>query len=567
MSETTSGSDSAVDRLLRERISNLQSPSSEEVYRLVYELEVERSGLQRQNEELRKTQKQLEAYRDRYIDLYDSAPLGYATLDQDGYVQEINLAGAKLLGAERDSLTGYPLADYVAPDDRNAFLDHLRQCVSQCVQVTSEFRLQAKDGRSVVVHARSIPVEGPHNDTLCKTAITDITQRREMEEALQHERNLLRTLIDLVPDYIYVKDLHGRFIAANSATAHIMGVATPDDVLGKTDFDFYPRPLAAEYRADEEELLRTGRPLVNKDEPHLDPAGNPRTVLTTKVPLKDDQGRVVGLVGISRDITERKRAEEAVRLAHEEVAEHHRHEREEVERELAKVEDQLVRHTQLAAIGQISASIVHDLRNSLSAMKGTTGLLMDCLVKDEPKGVECVQCIEREVDTIGRIINNLMEMARAKEPRKETMDLDGVVRDVFGRLQHGGSVSCRIQCDPQPFTVAADPVQLRQVFENLLVNAIQVMEEGDIRVTARREGEVDVIVVEDDGPGVPDDLRDQVFEPLVTTRPKGTGLGLTICRQIIHRHGGTIELARKDGPGAAFLIRLPAACDSEPARP
>lgn len=97
-----------------------------------------------------------------------------------------------------------------------------------------------------------------------------------------------------------------------------MGVTTPNDLLGKTDFDFYPPELAAEYRADEEEILRSGRTLVNKDEPHVC-QGNPRTVLTTKVPLKDRQGRVVGLVGISRDITERKQAEEALRDSENEL--------------------------------------------------------------------------------------------------------------------------------------------------------------------------------------------------------------------------------------------------------
>jgi PAS domain S-box-containing protein len=432
-----------VDEVLHAQIKDPQSPLPEEVYRLVYELELRASELEDQNDQLRKAHEQLEAYRDRYIDLYDFAPLGYLTLDEDGYVQEINLAGAKLLGAARDELTGYPLHDYVCNDHKKVFSDHLGQCVGERKEVTSELCLVARDGRSVSVQLRSVPIAGPNEEQFCKTAITDITQRKIMEEAirqshaflqtvidaipdtllvigrdyrillanrvaremaggadptfcttchrlshhselpcqgtnepcplqqviaskvpvtavhthydaegreifvevsaapvfdeagevaciveacrditdrrraraaLEQERNLLRTLIDNLPDCVYVKDVEGRFLAANLAVARIMGAATPQDVLGKNDADFYPPELAAEYRADEERLLQAGEPLVNKDESRLDLAGELRTVLTTKVPLKDGRGEAYGLVGISRDITDRMRAEEMLRL-------------------------------------------------------------------------------------------------------------------------------------------------------------------------------------------------------------------------------------------------------------
>ena len=107
-------------------------------------------------------------------------------------------------------------------------------------------------------------------------------------------------------DCIYVKDTQSRFIAANLATAQIMGAATPNDLLGKTDADFYPQEMAAEYRADEESLMQSGEPLINKSESHRDATDTLKTIFTTKVPLKDDQGKVFGLVGISRDITQHK---------------------------------------------------------------------------------------------------------------------------------------------------------------------------------------------------------------------------------------------------------------------
>jgi PAS domain S-box-containing protein len=432
MSQPISTVTGDIGHLLRQWIEEHQAPSPEEIEYLVGEVERRQQELEKQNEELRKAQRRLEAYKDRYVDLYDFAPLAYITLDDDGFVQEINLAGAKLLGADREALIGYAFGDYVAPQDHKVFRDHLEQCVRERREVTSELRLATQDGRSLTTQFHSISIEGPLEDTLCKTAITDITERRNMEEAirqsrsflqmvidaipdtmlvigrdyrislanraaremaggvdpagclacyqlshhrelpcegrndpcplreviatkspmtvihthydakgnevfveissapvfdevgevthiieacrditerkqaetaLEQERNLLRTLIDNLSDCIYIKDTQGRFIAANLATARLMGVTTPNDLLGKTDADFYPPELAAAYRADEEELFRSGQPLVNKNEPHLDAAGCPRIILTTKIPLRDSQGKVFGLVGISREVT------------------------------------------------------------------------------------------------------------------------------------------------------------------------------------------------------------------------------------------------------------------------
>lgn len=140
----------------------------------------------------------------------------------------------------------------------------------------------------------------------------DLVERDRRAE-LTRERNLLRTLIDNLPDSIYAKDAASRFTLSNLSVARSMGAAAPNDVVGKTDLDFYPPELAARYAADDQVILQSGRPLINREEPTRDAAGHQRWTLTTKVPLRDDRGRVVGLVGIGRDITERKHAEETLR--------------------------------------------------------------------------------------------------------------------------------------------------------------------------------------------------------------------------------------------------------------
>ena len=135
------------------------------------------------------------------------------------------------------------------------------------------------------------------------------TELRRGAEALAEERNLLRTVIDSLPDLIYVKDTDARFILGNLALAQSVGLESPDDLRGKTDFDFNPPDMAAAYVAEEQEVMRTGQPLINLEEPGVDQAGNRQWGLTNALPLRDSAGKIVGLVGITRDITERKQAE------------------------------------------------------------------------------------------------------------------------------------------------------------------------------------------------------------------------------------------------------------------
>jgi PAS domain S-box-containing protein len=145
----------------------------------------------------------------------------------------------------------------------------------------------------------------------------EMATRQQAEKALDFERNLLRTLIDNLPDFIYVKDTEHRYLLSNMANTCLLGLDSPEQTLGKTDFEFFPRELAVQYLVTEQAVIQSGQPLVDVEEPLFDPAGNPRWQSTTQAPLRDAQGKVIGIVGIGHEITEHKRTLEALRQSEE----------------------------------------------------------------------------------------------------------------------------------------------------------------------------------------------------------------------------------------------------------
>jgi two-component system sensor kinase FixL len=204
------------------------------------------------------------------------------------------------------------LLDMVVEQDRQRATAAMRAVLEQG---SSEIEVdcRARSGRVIpfYVTARRATVGGR---TCLVGAGIDITQRRQAEQKLADERNLLRTVIDNIPDAIYVKDGEGRFVLCNREVLRRKGISSQEEIVGRSDFDFYPADLAQSVYADEQQVVRTGQPLVNSERCVADrQTGLPTWNLTTKVPLRSATGEIVGVVGIGRDITERKQAEEAYR--------------------------------------------------------------------------------------------------------------------------------------------------------------------------------------------------------------------------------------------------------------
>ena len=273
---------------------------------------------------------------------------------------------------------------------------------------------------------------------------------------------------------------------------------------------------------------------------------------------QDFAASIGDFVSLGLEAAERRRAQQAFRSAQEDLLRQDFQARRQIEFELDRMKDELVRQTRLATIGQVAASIAHELRNPLGVIRNAVFYLRRRVPPDEPKWIEYFDIIDQEICRADITINDLLEMSQAKEPVKEAVNLAEVVRDSFGYVRPNEDVRLRLVVDPDPFMVDADAGQLRQVVTNLMSNSVEALQgAGRITVEARHDDGFDVITVGDDGRGVAESLRERIFEPLVTTKVKGTGLGLPICRQIAKRHGGTIECVPSGERGATFRLRLP----------
>ena len=252
----------------------------------------------------------------RFRTAFEDAPIGMALVHPDGSFLRCNRALCTMLGMSEEDLLDATFQQITHPDDLREVLSQTRRAVEgELSSFALEKRYIRRDGQIIWVRVvTSLLRDAQGGPRYFISQIEDITERKAAADALARERDLLRTLMDHLPDAIYVKDTASRFLRLNPATAEVLGVEDPVQALGKTDFDFFPEELARRFFADEQHVLTTGEPLLNRLEPQGDGEGS-GWWLTSTVPLRDATGDVVGIIGAGRDITERLRTEAALQAS------------------------------------------------------------------------------------------------------------------------------------------------------------------------------------------------------------------------------------------------------------
>jgi len=364
---------------------------------------------------------------------------------------------------------------------------------------------------------------------------------------------LLDALMDHIPDQIYFKDAKSRFVRISRALASRWGLDDPADAVGKTDFDFFAGVHAQKAFADEQQLLQTGEPLIGVEEHEIWQDGREAWVSTTKVPLRDRCGRIVGLFGISRDITRNKMAE----LQLDERRESQRRE----------------------SLGVLAGGIAHDFNNLLVGIIGNADLLARDLV-GSPQAQLAAQ-----IDLAGRRAADLTRQMLAYSGKGkfvvEPLSLSELVTELLPLLDSviSKKAELTISCPDGLRAVQGDATQIRQVVMNLLTNASDALNEhpGTITVTvgeveadadylsqfAFAKGELAAgpyafVEVSDTGRGMDTSTRERIFDPYFTTKFTGSGLGLAAVLGIVQGHEGGLRITSEPGSGSSFKVLFPA---------
>jgi PAS domain S-box-containing protein len=398
-----------------------------------------------------------------------------------------------------------------------------------------------------------------------------------VSESSIRDRNLLRTLIDTLPDSIYVKDAEGRYILDNLAHMRHVGVHSTDEIVGKTVYDLFSRELADRFHADDDAILRSGVPLHNREEPIVDGDGKRRWISTTKVPFHDATGRLLGLVCLSRDISEEKRAKEDLLQALAGLKEAHKN--------LRELQMQLVEAEKMKSIGRLAAGVAHEVKNPLAIISMGMDYLSQLDFGDDLSAPEIIHEVCTAVKRADHVVRGLLDFAAPAQLNATDADLNTVIEDalthVRGVLAPKGIEIVRDLAATLP-PVSIDRGKITQVFINLLTNAADAVADTGGRITMRtserqltgfganigdarsevfRAGDrVVVAEIEDNGTGIPAANLDKIFDPFFTTKPTGmgTGLGLTVSRTIMDLHGGILTVSNHPGGGARMTMMLKA---------
>ena len=472
---------------------------------------------------------------------------------------EANVSLARLMGVAKPSdLIGRRDADFYPPEVA-ADYDKVDQGVFAGQPVINRERaLRFPNGQELVFLNTKVPFKNDKGEVVGLIGIGhDITESKRAEEALNYERNLMRTMLDNSPDFIYFKDIQSRFIKAGKALASQIGVKSPDELVGKTDFDLFDEAHARPAFEDEQEIIRTGRPMIAKEEQEVWKDGHVTWASSTKLPMRDAAGKITGIMGVSRDITEKRRLEEQLRQAQK-----------------------------MEAVGQLAGGVAHDFNNILAVIQMQAGLMKsntNLLPEQRQSADEICTAVERAA----ALVRQLLLFGRKSTLQPRDLDFNDGINNLARMLRRvlGENIELQFRFSPRSLFIHADPVLLDQVLMNLAVNSRDAMPKGgrliietaavtfDEQAVSQtpqaRPGSFVCLSVSDTGSGIAPENLPRIFEPFFTTKGlgKGTGLGLAVIHGIVHQHNGWINVYSEIGRGTTFRVYLPCLAKTSVAAP
>ncbi len=425
----------------------------------------------------------------------------------------------------------------VHPEDYEALMSSIHESAETLQPWRHEFRVKFDDGSIEWRLGNSVPNKLPNGGVLWHGFITDFTERKQVEQELFEQKNLVSTIIDSTSEAIFAKDCEGRYCSINEAGAKMIGYKV-SDIIGKTDFDFLPPEAALDFRKTDELVMSSAHSCELEGSIVLN--GKPCTFLTHKTPWLDNFGNIIGVIGISNNITTRK----------------------EHEKELLKIE-------KLESLGVLAGGIAHDFNNILTGIMGNISFAQ-MFLESEHKSYKPLLDAEKASVRAAELAHQLLTFARGGEPIKKVISIQNILKESISLALHGSNVKANINIPDLIHAIQADEGQMSQVFHNIIINATQAMPGGGtLTVNAANEilqesnsmvlpgGNYVRLEFIDQGCGISQDNLKRIFDPYFTTKSAGNGLGLASAHSIISRHGGHLGVVSIIGQGSTFTIHLP----------
>lgn len=532
----------------------------------------------------------------KFRSITEAAAEGIIAADASGNIASWNTGANLMFGYAAEGILGKPVTDLIANRNREQLMAEMAHFPSG---VAGSFLVGADQFYGVSAGGSEFPVEISLSTWMAGDSrffgliIRDVTQRVFVENRLAEERNLLRSIIDNLPEHVFVKDLQGRYIVTNTAHCAFMGAADPEEIIGKTAFNLFPPDLAARYQVDDLAVIRSNRPSIEREEPTIDrPHGGRVWLSTSKIPLVNTGSRVAGLVCLSRDITKRKEAE-AAREQTEQAMRKALADLEQSNSELRDTQMMLIQAEKLESLGRLSAGIAHEVKNPLNQLLLGTEFLEKAIPPTETVWAEVLSDMRGAILRMDKILRGMLEYAVPNEMDLKAEDLNETLETALVllrlELMKNHITVEKFLAEDLP-RVELDRVKIEQVLINLFGNAMHAMPHGGkvivrtcCETSASREREegakknervragdtVVVMEISDSGHGIPGEKIEKIFDPFFTTKPagKGTGLGLTVSKKIIELHGGHLALMNRPESGVTARITFKAHVHQEPVAP
>ncbi len=422
-------------------------------------------------------------------------------------------------------------------------------------------------------------ISGQLTSPLLRRSIRYAIERHRAEEKLVASEAFYHSLVENLPQNIFRKNLDEQFTFANKNFCSVAGQPL-ESIIGKTDFDFFPAPLAEKYQRDDQFVIQSGR-IFETVEENVSPGGEKRYVNVVKTPIYDAKGKIIGIQGIFWDITERKQWEERLQKANAELAKSESALRKSHE-DLKSAQAQLIQAEKMESIGTLAAGVAHEVKNPLAILMMGINYLGKKLANDEALGT-ILKDMKEAIYRADSIARGLLEFSASHQLAVAPADLNGLIEETLRLVRHTFTeqkITLVKDLKPDLPQVHVDKNQMQQVFVNLIMNAIHAMPDGGqftVRTYARQLTETthfegsrsgdriwvgDRVVVaefDDTGAGISDEHLAKIFDPFFTTKPTGvgTGLGLPVSKRIIDLHGGSLEIRNKtESRGVRAAITL-----------